>query len=437
MLQGGGGRLAVLLLAVAMLVVPASASAVGPRFTVWYGSGGGDEGAPAGSCWEGPSCVAVGAGYLSGHVTTGGGTGAEPWTSHYGDYCNYYRLSPLDAGIADSLGDLTGLTTPTPDSSYQLGSQTGSGCEASGDRWAEAISGTEPGADCSDVAQVCGMQHSVSFGEARYYLPWYAPRAYLILASSYEPAVFRYSASNSNGWGYLCALLEDTTTGQRLEYCLNEWSSWGAAPDGVSAFPDPYIDQGFANVQTNFDPGTRFATEEPGSHDTIAGPGAVGAGHTYEAAITSADLDRAVAGVNAQIEGEDGGTCPARQPTCYSTAPGGYQLIGLENGQEMWGDVTYLGGNEAGLWAATVVPGTESHLVAPAHIPAKRCRDLSITPLSRADARRLTSSLLAGAAGDGASKPLGPAVVTGPAGDVAALAGDPGALWRCAQDRRR
>jgi len=379
--------------------------------------------------------VTVGAGYLAGHVATGGGTGERPWTEPYGDYCNYYRLAPLDQEIPDSLGGLTGFTAPMPYSGYQLGADTGSGCEASGDRWAEGLSGIEPSPDCADVANVCGMQHSVSFGEAPYYLPWYAPNAYFILTAVYEPAVFRYSGSNSDAWGYLCALLEDTSSGQRLEYCLNEWSTWGAPPDEVTAFFDPFTGRGFAGVQTNFDRATRFATEEPESHDTIAGPGAVGQAYTYSAAITRGDLASAVTAINARIEGANGDTCPTGQ-TCYSTDPGRYKLIGLENGQEMWGDATYLGGNESHLSAATVAPGIREaaerilNRDTRAQMP---CRGLEVTALSKRDARRLTSALVARAARGRPNGPLGPTTVTGPAARIAVLAHDPRALIRCAQ----
>jgi hypothetical protein len=120
-----------------------------------------------------------------------------------------------------------------------------------------------------------------------------------------------------------------------------------AQPDLVNAiFYDASTGQVFTNVGTNYEPSTTFATEVQGSSNTIFGPGAIGTLHVYAAEITTQNLYNATTAIDNIIKAANGGTCPShfpRQAVCYSTNAADYQLVGLENGNEMAGASEYLG----------------------------------------------------------------------------------------------
>jgi len=361
------------------LLVTLSAMALpsvgGAQTVVWY------QGTSTGSQSSAAGTVDVGPDYLSNRTTaSGGGTAATPWNKPAGDYCDSYEVANMYARPGVNGGVDTGFTTPTPYRSYQWGSSAlsqGVGmCQASGDEWGQWIDPTVV-TDCNSAW--CGVQHAVSFGQDSAYLPWGQTPATddaLLVESTYEPYVYNYlhNVSGANdAWGYLCAVLEDDSTDQRLEYCLNEWSTWGAPPDQITTiFYNTLIKQWFTNVGTNFDPGTKFATEAPGSDNTIAGPGATGFTQTYAAEITYSDLANTVADINAEITSEYG-SCHAKAsttvPACYSTNPANYQLMGLENGQELLGRNNYLGGNDMITEAATEESGGASSSSQPAAGP--------------------------------------------------------------------
>ena len=78
------------------------------------------------------------------------------------------------------------------------------------------------------------------------------------------------------GWSFVCAMLHDTTTSQRLEYCLRVWRSWsGPAYDAPIIFRNPYIGTsgaGFTAIVTDLvAAGTRYAQIWAGAASTVVG----------------------------------------------------------------------------------------------------------------------------------------------------------------------
>jgi hypothetical protein len=175
-----------------------------------------------------------------------------------------------------------------------------------------------------------------------------------------DTKTFTYTTPDAAAWAYVCALFEDTTTTQRLEYCLDEWNSWGAAPDEVTTiFNDLDLNptQAFTNVVTNFEPGTRFATRLRGSSRTAVGASSLSHAATFKAAITEGDLASAVQAINAQLKAASGAVCPSGPWRCYSVHPDDYELLGLENGREFRvaaSGTGILAGHDSYLRAATV-----------------------------------------------------------------------------------
>lgn len=127
----------------------------------WYYSTG------TGGCWQtgtisSPSyqCNNVGAGYVASNMIGNGGQYDSTLTTS-GDYCNEYGMELFNEPISDDLSQWTGFTTPTPHSSYTVGSGYGGICEASGDTWGQmAVSDSQN--ECSGA--VCGVHHFASLG---------------------------------------------------------------------------------------------------------------------------------------------------------------------------------------------------------------------------------------------------------------------------------
>ncbi len=144
-----------------------------------------------------------------------------------GQYCSY-------SGIKDSLTrqEEAALFTnvPSPPGDYQEGDGNGNVCAA----WAspgEIIEwglqldnheGTEH--ECADLRQRCGMARYVSLdGQGLNDRPWasYFGNPELRIYNAIEPLLFQ--PHSGGGWGYACPVLEDRTTGDILELCLEEW----------------------------------------------------------------------------------------------------------------------------------------------------------------------------------------------------------------------
>jgi hypothetical protein len=194
------------------------------------------------------------------------------------------------------------------------------------------------------------MQHYVSFrSQGANDRPWPSTlgEPSLVVSTEETPQTFSHSGTNVGAWGYVCPELEDQTTGDILEYCLQEWrskynaASWAQEHIGECASPSGHnVD----TVLTYFWPGTQFATEHAGSANTYVWESA--GGHHFEAGITQANLKNAINRDNLSV-GEGG--C-ARG---LSTNPENYALIGVEQGREGWRELSELAGSSANLQLRT------------------------------------------------------------------------------------
>ncbi len=275
---------------------------------------------------------------------TAGGIGEDFNLSPSGDYCSYYRVGGPVLTSQDSTneGSVSGLTMPTPYSSYQEGDKTTNAhnaCQADGTYWGQVVHGPS-GKGCATGA-TCGMHHYVSFksqnGSDR---PWSSAFGEPSLVLSADAGITTVAPTTSyGGWGYLCPELEDTSTHGVLEYCFEEWRSthdsaeWKNERKGECNNP-------FAQVVTYFWPGASYATEMSGSTSTFETE-SHGSGH-FEAKITPANLKNAIKLINAQCGWH------------LSENPEFYALIGVEQGLEGWSGVTALGG-----WGANLQLHTE------------------------------------------------------------------------------
>jgi hypothetical protein len=306
---------------------------------------------------------------LFGHSVPGGaGTlpneypSPKPWDQPAGDYCTAYKFAqpnapttsaPLTTVSGTDLGSLTGFDPGVPREPYQMRHNTqadSSACQAKGATWGFWIN-----ADTTDnyCDYWCGVRHDYSTGQAIGTRPWsngYPSSVKLVMSA------FRYvrTFSANLGWSYICAMLQDTTTSQRLEYCLRVWRSWsGAAYDPPIVFFNPQIGglgTGFASIVTDVTAaGTRYAQNWGGAATVM---GTQPSGNTYSAAITRAHLVNAINDTNAQIKSANLGTCLGlfNRVRCYSTDPDKYALFGVEDGLELNGSgASRFGGHSIGL----------------------------------------------------------------------------------------
>jgi hypothetical protein len=355
-------------LVIVLLFVTTSVGHAASSF-YWYGENNS-------TCWQSgqpgaphTECDSVGAGYLptpggySGGLAhmledTAGGIGEDFKLSPSGDYCSYYRIGGPVLTSQDSTneGAVSGLSMPTPYSSYQEGDKAANAynaCQADGTYWGQVLHGPS-GKGCATGA-TCGMHHYVSFksqnGNNR---PWSSAFGEPSLVLSAEAGITTVAPSGSyGGWGYVCPELEDTSSHGVLEYCFEEWRSahdaaeWKNERKGECNNP-------FAQVVTYFWPGTSYATEMSGSTNTFE-VGSTGSGH-FEAKITPTNLQNAIKLINTQCSGWH-----------LSENPEAYALIGVEQGMEGWSGVTTLGGWGANLQLHTeYTPRTEYAQLAPA-----------------------------------------------------------------------
>jgi hypothetical protein len=345
------GTLGVALLALVGALLPASASA--STFTHY-----------------GPPNAAAGS--LAGHSVSGGaGTlpndypAPTPWNLPAGDYCTAYKFAqpgapttsaPLQTPSNVNIGGLTGFDPGVPREQYQLrhNAQTdSSACQAKGSTWGFWANAATANNYCQNW---CGVRHDYSTGMALGTRPWsngYGGNAKLVMTA------YRYvqTFAGSLGWSYLCAMLQDTTNSQRLEYCFRVWRSWsGAAYDAPIIFRDPQIGggTGFTAIVSDLTAaGTRYAQNWGGAATVL---GTQPSGNAYSGAITRGHLVNAIADTNAQIKKANLGTCLGlfNGVKCYSTDPDKYALLGVEDGLEFLGSGTsHLGGYSNGLQVYT------------------------------------------------------------------------------------
>jgi hypothetical protein len=306
---------------------------------------------------------------LIGHSVEGGaGTlpnaypSPKPWNQPAGDYCSSYKFAQPNAPRTDAplatvsdfnLGSLTGFDPAVPREAYQLrhnAQPDSSACQAKGATWGFWTNANTSNNYCTNW---CGVRHDYSTGQATGTRPWSSgyPTGVKLVMSAFR-YVHTYAANL--GWAYLCAMLHDTTTAQRLEYCLRVWRSWsGPAYDTPIVFHNPYIGTlgaGFTSIVSDITAsGTRYAQNWGGATTVL---GTQPSGNTYAGAITRSHLVNAVNDANAQIRASNLGTCLGllNRIRCYSTDPDKYALFGVEDGLELLGSgASHLGGYSSGL----------------------------------------------------------------------------------------
>jgi hypothetical protein len=272
-----------------------------------------------------------------------------------GDYCNYYKVGDdITSQEGNSQSGYTGYTTPTPYSSYQESDGHGDACQANGANWGQEVRDEVSGNNCYNT---CGMHHFVSFHEQglndRPWASWFGEPSLVISAEAYAHTVTFSGESEYNGaWGYVCPLLEDTTTGDVLEYCIEEWRSkynraeWSVERVGTCS------GGGGHNLDTLvsfFSSGTQFVTEQSGSTNTFVFEKASGL-KFFTASITAADLVNAI-NRDRQPENESGvnGSNSGGCSRSLSTNPQNYALMGIEQGIEGWHKLSALGGSSRNL----------------------------------------------------------------------------------------
>jgi hypothetical protein len=364
--EGQGVRRLGLVAGLAAVLLLGVASAASASSFNWYGEGNS-------TCWQtgqpgssSSSCDSVGENYLPGHMSEGG-IGTDITLASSGDYCAYYRLGDqLSSPYSGNEGSNTGFTTPTPYQNWQEGDSHENVCQAVGSHWGQEARNSAPGNGCTVT---CGMHHYVSLrSQGQNDQPWNSafvePR--LVVHAEEDPQKFTGSGA-FGGWGYVCPELEDKTTGNILEYCMQEWrgsqnqSQWQNERIGSCASASGHnID----TVNTFFWPGTAFVTKTGSSENTYVWGGA--GGHHFEAEITKANLENAINRDRTEyVQGERPGE-PASGKGCgrpLSTNPENYALIGIEQGREGWSGVTELAGNSANLQARTEFNGYKPPMV--------------------------------------------------------------------------
>ena len=224
-----------------------------------------------------------------------------------------------------------------------------SACQAKGAIWGFWTNAATNNNYC---AYWCGVRHDYSTGQAIGTRPWsngYGAGAKLVMSA------FRHvqTYAGNIGWLYICAMLHDTTTSQRLEYCLRVWRSWsGPAYDAPIVFLDPHIGarrrlRGVVSDLTAA--GTPYAQSWGGATTVL---GTQPSGNTYRRRDHACHLVKAVNAANVQIKAANLGTCLGllTRVRCYSTDPDEYALFGVEDGLEFLGSGTaHLGGYSSGL----------------------------------------------------------------------------------------
>ena len=306
---------------------------------------------------------------LSGHSVAGGaGTlpgeypSPKPWDQPAGDYCTAYKFAQPSAPTTSApfavvsnvnLKGRTGFDPGVPRGTQQLRhnvQEDSSACQALGPTWGFWTNAATSNNFCTHW---CGVRHDYSTGQAIGTRPWangYGAGAKLVMRA------FRHvqTYSGNLGWLFMCAMLHDTTTSQRLEYCLRVWRSWsGGAYDAPIVFFNPHIavgGAGFVAVVSDVTAaGTPYAQNWGGATTVL---GTQPSANTYAGAITRTHLVNAVNAANAQIKSANLGTCLGllSRVRCYSTDPNAYALFGVEDGLEFLGNGTaHLGGYSSGL----------------------------------------------------------------------------------------
>ncbi len=347
-----GAGLLTFLAVIVSLGAPSFASASSNFY--WYGENDS-------TCWQtglpgssSSACDSVGAGYLNTQShRVEGGISAQIALSTSGDYCGYYGLGDsLSSQESSNQRVNTGYETPTPYGEYQETDGHQNVCQAYGSHWGQEILDTAPNNKCSET---CGMNHYVSFASQstndRPWSSWFGSPTFVVSAEADPQGLKRIgSGTNFGAWGYLCPLFKDTTTGNVLEYCMEEWRSKYNTSEWAQEGVGTCASSGNTNIdllRLLFASGTRFATKYSGSSETYVAE-ASGARH-FEAGITAANLENAIK--------TDNEVCKRSS----STNPGNYALIGVEQGLEGWRELAFVGGSTANLQLRTEYTPPQSY----------------------------------------------------------------------------
>jgi hypothetical protein len=301
------------------LAAPPAADAYNTQ--TWYTSGG------------------IPANYLPTHMLSAGGYGDF---APSGDYCNDYTGATFNQAIGTDESGLTGYAPPTPYSSYQYGDGYGNVCQANDYMWGNEVRHTAPNNNCW---YTCGMQHYVSF-QSSDIRPWAGYQfPSLQIRSTFKPHTFTTSGSPAGGWGYVCPVMQDTTTLNMIEFCLEEWQPQPA--DSQWPKTDVVSQCDTANGGHPFDltitqltsSGSNFASSEGGYSTTVIG--SMGS-FQYSATVTPSQFKKAIQAVNS--------TCGRNSNTDATN----WRILGVEDGQEAWRNYTILGAAHGRLQVNTI-----------------------------------------------------------------------------------
>jgi hypothetical protein len=312
----------------------------------------------------------VGSGWVNSHSTTGAGYAVQSLPN--GDWCNFGNAGVGFTPNNYDYSALTGLTVPSPYSSYQQGNTSPlsnpSVCQGYRYAWGMYLAAGDGEAACTPTSN-CNIQHTVGLVQGGTTdLPW-ATGSGLVLATNFTPKIEYDGASANqaiNAWAFLCADLQDvngpqTGGGQRIiEFCLDLWTppssggSWLRSQndyrlDGPEASSDWQRDHCQGNSGSAF----YFQMAAVGNGETWAtavtgasrfGTPADGVARAYAASISASQFQNAIN----EAQKCDGVHNPNG---AYSASPSQYRLIGLEEGIESVGPLFFMGGSFAALTA--------------------------------------------------------------------------------------
>lgn len=350
----------------------------------WYGGG---------TCWQSgfPSsnaqtCDSVGDQYLNvsgsglnglAHMR-GDAVNADVRTTQSGDYCMVYNsdLRYPQSGptpyaqpefIYPNNNNHNAVTGFVPSGDlwrYQLGDNHNDVCQAQGTKWGQRLSGSQNN-NCTAAGIVCGMHHYASFASQGYNDRPYGTQFGSSPRPSFNVTVTtRAQSATGATWGYVCPQFKDSTTGNVVEYCLQQWQyNGGNIPAGridgyptcagASTAPGEPIDQ----VISTFGQNTNYATQRSGSGDTFAFT-AGGGTRTFSASISYQDFQRALVAINSSVPNQPPAyNLPNNTAGCGrsgSTNPADWALIGVEQGIE-GGGFSQAGGYSQDLSLYTTV----------------------------------------------------------------------------------
>ena len=363
------GRVAAKVFVAVVLLTAFASDAQAQNRYPWYGSyyynyNCWQSGTPPTSTMNQQCRYVATAGYLPNNTVQGGGIAAMVYPN--GDYCNHYTdFGAFNVAPTGNGAPYTGLTTPTPYSSYQWGDYAGNMCQArdSGGHTFygqhTASSGTQYNSGTLNRCwSACGVNRTVSFRDSDY-RPWSSAFANpsLEVFFSFRPEFYYRNTSAGGGWGYYCAILQDMASGAGnpyIEYCIELWQPHTKA-ESLNIWPPQNneinsTDKDFSDgihCQTAQDGramplsiaalgvGSNRVTQYDGANTQVA----TGRGlwHNFHFTISRTNLQNTIAKVNQECWVDKG------QPGVFSSNPANYRMVSIEAGSELWRTSTSIG----------------------------------------------------------------------------------------------